>query len=122
MLDVSGNYGYSQAINREFFEMSTITAKRTVGPWEYDAESGQIIAPKCGYQWQRGPAVIATVESLDYGESAGNGKSMAAAPKLIEALLAATAQLSAEGFDCEPYRGALSAAGVDFFEWRAGTK
>ena len=50
----------------------------TVGPWEYDAESMQIIAPKCGYQWVT-PTVVASIESLDYGEDGGNGHLIAAA-------------------------------------------
>lgn len=55
----------------------------TVGPWEYDAEAGEVIAPKCGYQSSKGVCVVATVEPLDYSESAGNGALIAAAPMML---------------------------------------
>lgn len=58
----------------------------TVGPWEYDEESGDVIAPKCGYQWAKGAPIIAIVQSLDYGEGSGNGTLIAAAPDLLAAL------------------------------------
>jgi hypothetical protein len=60
-------------------------AKHTPGPWEYDAESEQIIAPKCGYQWTA-PPTIARIVSLDYDEDDGNARLIAAAPDLLEAL------------------------------------
>lgn len=57
----------------------------TVGPWEYDAESGEVIAPKCGYQWSKGAPIIATVPNLDYSEGDANGCLIAAAPDLLAA-------------------------------------
>ena len=57
----------------------------TPGPWAYDAESGQIVAPKVGYHHVT-PPIICTIEPLQYGEDAGNGALIAAAPKLLEAL------------------------------------
>src|SRR5262245_39159075 len=60
-------------------------AHTTPGPWEYDEESGDIIAPKCGYQWAKGCAVIAEVRTLDYGETTPNGKLLAKAPELLDA-------------------------------------
>jgi hypothetical protein len=61
-------------------------SKHTVGPWEYDAESAQVIAPKCGYQWVNGAPVIAEVCPLDYSEQSENARLIAAAPDLLNAL------------------------------------
>jgi hypothetical protein len=58
----------------------------TPGPWAYDAESGHVFAPKCGYQWTRGAPTVARIEPLDYGESSGNGALIAASPQLLRVL------------------------------------
>jgi hypothetical protein len=68
--------------------------KHTPGPWEYDAESEQVLAPKCGYQWAKGAPIICEVGRLDYNESGGNAKLIAAAPDLYEALKNARELLS----------------------------
>lgn len=62
-----------------------MSAKHTQGPWEYDEEAGQVIAPKCGYQWAGSPFVVAEISSADYQEDAGNGRLIAAAPDLLAA-------------------------------------
>jgi hypothetical protein len=58
-----------------------VKPRRTDGPWEYDADSCEVIAPHCGYHDEP----IATVSALD-GEGRGNGFLLAAAPDLRLAL------------------------------------
>jgi hypothetical protein len=58
-----------------------VKPQRTDGPWEYDADSCEVIAPHCGYHDEP----IATVSAFD-GEGRGNGHLMAAAPDLRQAL------------------------------------
>lgn len=65
--------------------MSALGSTHTEGPWEYDAESMQVIAPKCGYQGTSTP-VICEVASLEYGESYKNGLLLAASGDLLKAL------------------------------------
>lgn len=74
--------------------MGEAMSRHTVSPWEYDQESGSVIAPKCGYQWTRGAPVICGIESMDYGETGANGLLIAAAPELLAALQMALTQNS----------------------------
>jgi hypothetical protein len=69
---------------------------RTPGPWEYDAESMQVIAPKCGYHWAQSVAVVAEIGRLDYDEPEANARLIAAAPELLSAL---NAMLTHMGMD-----------------------
>ena len=84
-------------------------SKHTVGPWEYDAESAQVIAPKCGYQWVKGAPVVAEVGPMDYSEQSENGRLIAAAPELLEALKAAEEWLAGWA-SAEPYISRIRSA------------
>ena len=72
-------------------------SRHTVGPWQYDPEGGDVIAPKCGYQWAKGVCVVANVKALDYGEGTGNGALIAAAPDLLEALILLREEMKLSG-------------------------
>jgi hypothetical protein len=65
-----------------------VKPRRTDGPWEYDADASEVIAPHCGYHDEP----IATVSALD-GEGRGNGFLLAAAPELRLALARIVAEL-----------------------------
>jgi hypothetical protein len=73
---------------RPFFKPS-----RTDGPWEYLPDSGQIVAPKCGYIPDDVP--LALVTDLG-GEEIGNGHLMAAAADMRWAMGRLIAELPAK--------------------------
>jgi hypothetical protein len=70
----------------------------TPGPWEYDAENQQVVAPKCGYHrgTMAGAPIICELAELDYGETPGNGAMLAASPALYRALVQAAGLIMQE--------------------------
>lgn len=53
--------------------------------WEYDAETGEIIAPK-SVDWNGNVPIIAFLRRQRNGEEHANGRVMAAAPNMRDAL------------------------------------
>lgn len=55
-------------------------------PWEYDDESGEVIASKVGCEISV-PAIVCSVPSMEHYSQAQTGRLLAAAPDLLAALL-----------------------------------